>query len=584
MITALLADARRIEGVTPVTLWDASLAPPDVDEIEVVLVTNRAEEPQQFRNLVATTDAAYIIAPEIDQLLEARIQTIANSGGRHLGCSLTAARLAADKRELADVLSKHGLPTIPTAELNVNHSECDFPFPLVVKPRFGAGSQDVRRIDNEREYESWRTEALQPHVATDWIVQPCIAGRAVSAAAIVRADADDIDVLPVCTQRLSNDGRFTYLGGTLDHDTTGEETQFAVDRIVRRACRAIEGLHGYVGFDLILPSEEPCRPVIVEINPRLTTSYLGYRRLTPDNLAQRFLFPDRQLPPIRWDRKRVQFDADGAVAYRSDLLQFMEWYREHGPARVVDVSLKDLSAYLNRLHDRNLAASSVARHLVSIKMFFRYLVLEGVLRESTVELLSSPKLWQRLPKILSPEMIDALLAAPSAEDRFPLRDRSLLAVMYATGCRASEIAGITLADLQVEEGYCRCTGKGNKERIVSLNPVALASIEAYTEVERPLLAQRTDDDALFLTRHGNPMSRIMIWNIVKKYAARIGCSREVSPHTLRHSFATHMLAGGAEIRALQELLGHASISTTQIYTQVEHSRLKAVHQQCHPRG
>lgn len=295
--------------------------------------------------------------------------------------------------------------------------------------------------------------------------------------------------------------------------------------------------------------------------------------------------PSTHLPDfLRYLETECGMSANTVKAYRSDLLQFMEWYREHGPARVVDVSLKDLTTYLKRLHDRNLAASSIARHLVSIKMFFRYLVLEGVLRESTVELLSSPKLWQRLPKILSPEMIDSLLASPSVDDRYPLRDRALLAVMYATGCRASEISGMTLSNLRLDESYCRCTGKGNKERIVSLNPVATAAIEAYLVEERSQLAQRSDSDALFVTRHGNAISRIMIWNIVKKYAARIGASREVSPHTLRHSFATHMLAGGAEIRALQELLGHASISTTQIYTHVEHSRLKAVHKRCHPRG
>jgi len=285
-------------------------------------------------------------------------------------------------------------------------------------------------------------------------------------------------------------------------------------------------------------------------------------------------------------------------AYRSDLAQFFEWFAAHGPASVAAVELAHLTGYLKHLHERQLAASSIGRHLVSIKMFFRFLVLEGVLTESKVELLSSPKLWQHLPKVLSPETVDRLLAAPQPADRYPLRDRALLAVMYATGCRASEVAGLQLKDLQLTERVCRCTGKGNKERLVALNPVAVAALEAYLEHERPRLAKRDATGAtathpsgvaaangsLFLTRNGNTLGRIMVWHLVKKYAARVGCSREVSPHTLRHSFATHMLAGGAEIRALQELLGHASISTTQIYTHVEHSRLKAVHQKCHPRG
>ena len=167
----------------------------------------------------------------------------------------------------------------------------------------------------------------------------------------------------------------------------------------------------------------------------------------------------------------------------------------------------------------------------------------------------------------------------------PSGDRALLTVLYATGCRASEVTGLRLKDLQLDQGFCRCTGKGNKERIVSLNPVARAAIEAYLRHERPALAREANgDEPLFVTRTGRSLSRIVVWEIVKKYAARIGCGDKVSPHTLRHSFATHMLAGGAEIRALQEMLGHASIRTTQIYTQVEHSRLKNIHAKCHPRG
>jgi integrase/recombinase XerD len=272
------------------------------------------------------------------------------------------------------------------------------------------------------------------------------------------------------------------------------------------------------------------------------------------------------------------------AAYRTDLLQFLAWFERSGATSVFKVDLKLLARYLDHLNHRKLASSSVARHLVSLKMFFRYLVLDGVLAESAVELLSSPKLWQHLPKVLSPETVDRILAAPAPEDRYPLRDRALLCFLYATGCRASEAAGIRLHDVHLEEGFCRCLGKGNKERMVSLNPVARAAIEAYLSYERPRLVGRSESDRLFVSRRGTPLSRIMIWNLVKKYAARAGSSADVSPHTFRHSFATHMLAGGAEIRALQEMLGHASVQTTQIYTHVEHSRLKAVHKRCHPRG
>ena len=181
-------------------------------------------------------------------------------------------------------------------------------------------------------------------------------------------------------------------------------------------------------------------------------------------------------------------------------------------------------------------------------------------------------------------MVNRLIASPTSDDRQPLRDRALLCLLYATGCRASEISNMKVKDVRLEENFCRCLGKGNKERIVGLNPVARLALEAYLEHERPQLVSRREADWLFVTRRGTGLTRIMIWHLVKKYAARVGCSKLVSPHTFRHSFATHMLAGGAEIRALQELLGHANIATTQIYTHVEHSRLKAVHARCHPRG
>jgi integrase/recombinase XerD len=289
-------------------------------------------------------------------------------------------------------------------------------------------------------------------------------------------------------------------------------------------------------------------------------------------------------PFVHYLRAECGMAQNTIQAYRSDLQQFFDWLRTQHRQGRTEIDLRMLSGYLEHLHGRQLAATSVARHLVAIKMFFRYLVLEGVLLESVVELLNSPKLWQHLPKVLSPDAVNRLLAAPAVDDRYPLRDRAMLALLYATGCRASEVTRMDLRDVHLDEGFCRCLGKGNKERLVSLNPVAHAAIEHYLRHERPALAHGREVERLFLSRSGRPLSRIMLWTLVKKYARRIGASEGVSPHTLRHSFATHMLAGGADIRALQEMLGHASISTTQIYTQVEHSRLKAVHLKCHPRG
>tara|TARA_R110002020_G_scaffold33230_1_gene101411 strand:- start:965 stop:1870 length:906 start_codon:yes stop_codon:yes gene_type:complete len=277
--------------------------------------------------------------------------------------------------------------------------------------------------------------------------------------------------------------------------------------------------------------------------------------------------------------------ADNSVqAYTRDIRQFYEWMQSRRISDLRKLDLKTLSLFMQSLHDRQLSASSIARKLVALKTLFRFFVLEGQLAESVAELLNSPKLWQYLPKVLSPEKVDALLSAPTKHDGYPLRDRALLCLMYATGCRASEVASLTLSQISLEEKTCRCIGKGNKERIVSLNPVAVLAIETYLEHERPLLVNRSQENALFVSRTGRGLTRLTIWRLVKRYAGRVGCSGEVSPHTLRHSFATHMLAGGAEIRALQEMLGHANIRTTQIYTHVEHSRLKSIHRACHPRG
>src|SRR5262245_4485203 len=289
-------------------------------------------------------------------------------------------------------------------------------------------------------------------------------------------------------------------------------------------------------------------------------------------------------PFLRYQEVEVGMARNTVLAYGSDLRQFFDWFGKHGPASLSAIDLKTLTKYLEPLHARDLSSPTVARHLVAIKMFFRYLLLEGVLRESVADLLSSPKLWQHLPHVLSPDMVNRLLAAPQQADRFVLRDRALLALLYATGCRASEVVHLKQRDVHLDEAYCRCVGKGNKERLVSLNPVACKALEAYLTHERPLLAARSETEELLISKSGRALTRILVWALVKKYARRIGASDKVSPHTLRHSFATHMLAGGAEIRALQELLGHASIATTQIYTHVEHTRLKAVHRRCHPRG
>jgi len=233
---------------------------------------------------------------------------------------------------------------------------------------------------------------------------------------------------------------------------------------------------------------------------------------------------------------------------------------------------------------RGCAVPTVSRALVAARMFFRYLSAESLVPHDPTEHLESPRLWQTLPEVLDRRAVDRLLSAPDpAHDRLPRRDRAVLEFLYATGARASETADLTLDSVNPEGGYVHCIGKGRKERIVPIGRRALETLDVYLAEERPRLDRRGDPH-LFLTHSGRRLGRETIWRLVKKYARRAGVSRRVSPHTLRHSFATHLLEGGADLRAVQEMLGHVDISTTQVYTHVDPSRLKAIHKKYHPRA
>lgn len=263
--------------------------------------------------------------------------------------------------------------------------------------------------------------------------------------------------------------------------------------------------------------------------------------------------------------------------------RFREWLAGR---QIPSLTIQQLSDFAGWLHTHELAPASIARHLVSLKVFFRYLQLEGVLKENLAELLGSQRLWERIPKILSPQMVTRFLAAPNKDDAFWRRDRAVLELLYATGCRASELSHLKARDMHLDEGFCRCRGKGDKERMVPLGTIGADAVAAYLRDERPQLAARhaPPPEWLILSRRGRRLRREAIWELVKKYAVRAGISPDVSPHTMRHSFATHLLAGGADLRQVQEMLGHASIATTQIYTHVDQSRLKKVHKQYHPRA
>ena len=273
------------------------------------------------------------------------------------------------------------------------------------------------------------------------------------------------------------------------------------------------------------------------------------------------------------------------LAYGRDLDHFRNWVANGGLTDYLRPTIRELSRYISALREDGLAPPSIARHLVALKMFYRFLRLEERSEPTAVEMLSSPALWERIPQVLSPEGVEKLLAAPTPLDRFYLRDKAILETLYATGSRASEVVGLKLADLHLDSGFCKCTGKGSKQRVVPLGRPAVESLRAYLEGLRPDLVRAVPEAPwVFVSRGGRILTREMLWILVKKYVRRAGLNIKVSPHTLRHSFATHLLAGGADLRTVQELLGHANIRTTQQYTHVDRDRLKKIHNRFHPRG
>ncbi len=278
--------------------------------------------------------------------------------------------------------------------------------------------------------------------------------------------------------------------------------------------------------------------------------------------------------------------ADNTVAaYGNDIRRFLAWAT---PIKSVSrMKPADLSDFVATLQPSGLAPSSASRTIVAVRMFFKYLQLEGIIQDNPAELLETQKMWQRIPKAITPAAVDRFLSAPGRYDTFYLRDRAALELLYATGCRVSEVCDLLLANVHLDEGYCIVEGKGSKQRVVPIGARASGAIKEYITTQRSeMLGSRTPEQSpwLILSRTGRRLRREAVWELVKRYALRSDIDPSVSPHTLRHSFATHMLSGGADLRQIQELLGHASIQTTQIYTSVESSRLKRIHQEFHPRA
>jgi len=276
--------------------------------------------------------------------------------------------------------------------------------------------------------------------------------------------------------------------------------------------------------------------------------------------------------------------ANTRSAYEADLKSFHAYMEARRIRSFNDVLRKHVLDYLMAEKERGLNLNSISRHLVAIKMFFNYLQREGLLVRNVTTVMDSPRLWRVLPGVLSLKEVDRLLVAPAGDDRIALRDKALLELMYATGLRVSEAAELVLDDIHFEDGYLRCMGKGQKVRVVPFGGQAREHLQRYLAEGRPRFAGDESGRSVFLTYRGRKFSRKGIWKLVATYARRAGITKTVSPHTLRHSFASHMLANGAPLRVIQEMLGHADISTTQIYTHVDQGRLRAVHASFHPRA
>jgi integrase/recombinase XerD len=271
-------------------------------------------------------------------------------------------------------------------------------------------------------------------------------------------------------------------------------------------------------------------------------------------------------------------------AYSHGLSRFLNHLREKGVQEIRDVGKFDVRGFLLALKKEKLSAKTIVRNLVAIRTFFRFLVQEGILETNPVEDLESPKVAKTLPEILTLKEIEQLLEQPNLQTPLGMRDRAMLEILYATGMRVSELTHLPTHQVNLEGGYVLLYGKGSKERIVPLGSEAIKWVTLYLKESRGILAKGKESPFLFINRSGKGMSRQGLWKNLKNYTRRAGLRKRITPHLLRHSFASHLLEGGADLRSVQMMLGHADISSTQIYTHVTGERLKKIHQRYHPRG
>lgn len=278
--------------------------------------------------------------------------------------------------------------------------------------------------------------------------------------------------------------------------------------------------------------------------------------------------------------------ANSVSSYKADLLDFIRYLEENEIKSFMDVVREHIVDYLGTCKDREMEVTTLARRLVAIKVFFRYLYQEKIIPCDITDVMDSPKMWRVLPEFMSvQEVNDFLNAFPAtAKDPLVFRNRCILEMLYACGLRVSEVADLTLGSVNFDENVIRAYGKGSKERIVPIGRTAVNFLKKYLAEVRPQLLKDSSEKALFLSHRGRKLDRVRLWNVVKEAASIAGIEKNIHPHTLRHSFASHLLENGADLRVIQEMLGHADISTTQIYTHVDKKRLLRIHKQFHPRS
>ena len=273
------------------------------------------------------------------------------------------------------------------------------------------------------------------------------------------------------------------------------------------------------------------------------------------------------------------------LAYRRDLEKFRDFLKAHHVTVIGQIKPELITKFISAEHTKGTSANSVSRYLTTLRVFFKFLVAEQHVTEDITTWIEAPKTWKHLPQILGYPDVQKLLEAPDVTKPLGLRDKAILEVLYATGARVSELVTLRMEDVNFDVGFLKCFGKGSKERLVPVNEIAIAAIKKYLDSERGELVKKNPAETrLFVNRLGHPLTRETIWRIVKHYARVIGFRDNLYPHILRHSFATHILEGGADLRYVQEMLGHSSVSTTQIYTHVDQKRLKEIHKRFHPRA